>query len=75
MLQLFTFVFALNMVGITAACTHHFPYADTHFAALALGNILAAVACRNEFFLRYLFWVVVKLFQKVREISPKAAVL
>lgn len=65
-LQLFTFVFTLNMVGIVVACTRHFPYADKHYAALALGNILAAVACRNEFFLRYLFWVVVKLFQKVR---------
>ncbi|KAJ3536261.1 hypothetical protein NM688_g6862 [Phlebia brevispora] len=62
--MMFTFVFSLNMVGVVVACTHHFPYADKHFAALALGNILAAVACRNEFFLRYLFWVVVKLFQK-----------
>lgn len=64
--QLFTFVFALNMVGIVVACTHHFPYAEHHGAALALGNIMSAVACRNEFFLRYLFWVVVKVFQKVR---------
>ncbi|THH01227.1 hypothetical protein EW026_g1464 [Hermanssonia centrifuga] len=61
---LFTFVFTLNMAGILVACLHHFPYAEKHSAALALGNILAAVACRNEFFLRYLFWAVVKLFQK-----------
>ena len=53
------------MVGIVVAACHHFPYAERHVAAAALGNILAAVACRNEFFLRYLFWVVVKLFQKV----------
>ena len=52
--QFFTFVFALNMVGIVVACTHHFPYAEQHGAALALGNILAAVFCRNEFFNRNL---------------------
>ena len=63
--QLFTFVFSLNMVGIVVACTHHFPYAEKHGAALALGNITAAVAFRNELFLRYLFWVIVKIFQKV----------
>ena len=63
--QLFTLTFALNMAGILVACLHHFPYAEKHTAALALGNILAAVACRNELFLRYLFWLVVKLFQKV----------
>ena len=64
-MQLFTLTFALNMAGILVACLHHFPYAEKHTAALALGNILAAVACRNELFLRYLFWLVVKLFQKV----------
>ena len=43
------------------------PYAEKHGAAIALGNIVAAVACRNEMFLRAVFWVVVKLFQKVRQ--------
>ena len=57
------------MVGILVACLHHFPYAEKHTAALALGNVLAAVACRNELFLRYLFWLLVKLFQKVRRTS------
>ncbi|PSR81910.1 hypothetical protein PHLCEN_2v6205 [Hermanssonia centrifuga] len=52
------------MVGIFLACIHHFPYAEHHGAALALGNIVSAVACRNELFLRYLFWVIVKVFQK-----------
>ncbi|KAF7793497.1 hypothetical protein EIP86_004609 [Pleurotus ostreatoroseus] len=60
----FTFAFTLNMVGILVACLHKFPYAEKHAPALALGNFVASVACRNEFFLRYLFWTVVKIFQK-----------
>ena len=64
-LQNFTFAFTLNMVGILVACLHKFPYAEKHAPALALGNFVACVACRNEFFLRYLFWTVVKIFQKV----------
>lgn len=54
------------MVGILLACLRRFPYAEKHGAAIALGNIMAAVACRNELFLRYFFWVIVKLFQKVQ---------
>lgn len=69
-IKLFTFVFTLNMVGIFVACIHHFPYAEHHGAALALGNIVSAVACRNELFLRYLFWVIVKIFAKVRALQP-----
>ena len=65
--QLFTLTFALNMVGILMACLRRFPYAEKHGAAIALGNIMAAVACRNELFLRCVFWVVVKLFQKVQQ--------
>lgn len=64
-LQNFTLAFTLNMVGILVACLHKFPYAEKHGPALALGNFVASVACRNEFFLRNLFWVVVKIFQKV----------
>ena len=65
--QLFTVTFALNMVVVLMACLRRFPYAEKHGAAIALGNIVAAVACRNELFLRAVFWVVVKLFQKVRQ--------
>lgn len=53
------------MVGLLLACIHHFPYAEHHGAAIALGNVIGAVACRNELFLRGVFWLVVKLFQKV----------
>ncbi|PSS36813.1 hypothetical protein PHLCEN_2v1357 [Hermanssonia centrifuga] len=61
----FTLAFALNMIGILVACLHKFPYAEKHNAALALGNIVASVACRNELFLRYvLYWPIVKAFQK-----------
>ena len=47
------------------ACLDMFPYAKTHAPAIALGNIVAAIAVRNELFLRYFFWVIVKMFQKV----------
>ncbi|THG96727.1 hypothetical protein EW026_g5154 [Hermanssonia centrifuga] len=60
----FTIAFVLNMIAIVVACTHGFSYAEQHGAALALGNIVASVACRNEFFLRCLFWIIVKIFQK-----------
>lgn len=61
------------MVGIFVACIHHFPYAEHHGAALALGNIVSAVACRNELFLRYLFWVIVKIFAKVSAFLPSVS--
>ena len=70
--QLFTLTFTLNMVGILLACLHKFPYAEKHGAAIALGNIVAAVACRNELLLRGLFWVIVKLFQKVRHTTYRS---
>ncbi|KAJ3524798.1 hypothetical protein NM688_g8500 [Phlebia brevispora] len=69
--MLFTLSFTLNMVGILLAGLHRFPYAEKHGAAIALGNIMAAVACRNELFLRYLFWIVVKLFQQVRHLISR----
>jgi hypothetical protein len=57
------------MVGIVVACTTAFPYANNHAAAIALGNLTAAVACRNEFFLRYfVYWPLVHAFQKVSDI-------
>jgi hypothetical protein len=56
------------MIGIVVAACGKFRYADTHGAAMALGNIMASVACRNEFFIRYfLYWPLVHAFQKVRE--------
>ncbi|KIP09347.1 hypothetical protein PHLGIDRAFT_67777 [Phlebiopsis gigantea 11061_1 CR5-6] len=49
----FSLAFALNMIAIVVSCTHRWGYAENHAAALALGNLTASVACRNEFFLRY----------------------
>ncbi|KIP03418.1 hypothetical protein PHLGIDRAFT_26137 [Phlebiopsis gigantea 11061_1 CR5-6] len=61
----FSVAFALNMIAIVVACTHRWGYAENHAAALALGNLTASVACRNEFFLRYfVYWPLVKVFQK-----------
>ncbi|EKM50039.1 uncharacterized protein PHACADRAFT_105487 [Phanerochaete carnosa HHB-10118-sp] len=58
--MMFTTSFALNMIAIVVACTHYWGYAENHAAALALGNLTAAVACRNEFFLRYfIYWPLV----------------
>ncbi|GJE92420.1 hypothetical protein PsYK624_085740 [Phanerochaete sordida] len=63
--MLFTAAFVLNIIAIIVAATGHWPYADTRSVALALGSIAVAVACRNEFLLRYfLYWPVVRLFQK-----------
>lgn len=63
--MMFTISFALNMIAIVVACTHYWGYAENHAAALSLGNFVAAVACRNEFFLRYfVYWPLVKVFQK-----------
>lgn len=59
----------MNLVGIILAATDHFPYAKRHSAAITLGNILATCAVRNEFFLRCVFWILVKLFQKVSQSS------
>ena len=54
------------MIAIVVSCTHRWGYAENHAAALALGNLTASVACRNEFFLRYfVYWPLVKIFQKV----------
>ena len=53
------------MLGLLLACLDMFPYAKTHAPAIALGNIVAAIAVRNELSLRYFFWVIVKMFQKV----------
>ena len=53
------------MLGLLLVCLDMFPYAKTHAPAIALGNIVAAIAVRNELFLRYLFWFIVKIFRKV----------
>lgn len=71
--QLFTSAFTLNMIGIVVAACGKFPYAEMHGPAFALGNITASVACRNEFFIRYfLYWPLVKTFQKVRLYSVQS---
>ncbi|EKM53357.1 uncharacterized protein PHACADRAFT_259674 [Phanerochaete carnosa HHB-10118-sp] len=64
---MFSIIFTLNIVAIGISCTRYnfWRYAERNAAALALGNLTAAVACRNEFFLRYaIFWPTVKAFQK-----------
>jgi len=63
--QFFTLSLTLNTVGILLAALGRFPYAQDCAAAISLGNVLAAVAFRNELLLRGLFWVLVTLFQKV----------
>jgi len=62
--QLFTFCLTLNLVGILLASTDHFPYGKRHGPAITLGNIVACCAVRNEAFLRVVFYVLVKIFQK-----------
>lgn len=63
--QFFTLALTLNAVGILLAALGRLPYAQNRTAAISLGNVLAAVVFRNELLLRGLFWVLVKLFQKV----------
>lgn len=70
--QNFSIAFVLNIIGIIVAACGKFPYAEMHGPALALGNITASVACRNEFFLRYfVYWPLVHAFQKVRHLRTR----
>jgi hypothetical protein len=41
------------------AALHHFPYAENHLGALALGNLLCAIIMRNELFLRILYLIAI----------------
>lgn len=67
--QLFTLTFSANMIALLLTSLGHFHYGDKNASSIALGNILVAVLVRNELFLRGLFWVLVQLFQKVRQSS------
>ncbi|PQE33403.1 hypothetical protein CJF32_00006701 [Rutstroemia sp. NJR-2017a WRK4] len=57
--KFFVSVTLLNLAGIIMAALHHFPYAENHLGALALGNLLCAVIMRNELFLRILYLIAI----------------
>ncbi|GLJ38019.1 hypothetical protein SUGI_0773980 [Cryptomeria japonica] len=59
--RLFLLSLALNSTAFILAATGHFPYARKEAALFSVGNILALVLCRNEAFLRCVFWVSVKV--------------
>ncbi|GLJ37908.1 hypothetical protein SUGI_0771220 [Cryptomeria japonica] len=59
--RLFLLSFALNLTALILAATGHFSYAKKEAALFSVGNILALVLCRNEAFLRCVFWLVVKV--------------
>lgn len=52
--KVFLFITFLNLAGIIIPALHHFPYAQNHLGALALGNFLCAILVRNKLFLRTL---------------------
>ncbi|KAH9967880.1 hypothetical protein BC827DRAFT_1373120 [Russula dissimulans] len=62
--KLFTFVVALNLVGIILAASGHFPYAEKWTGAMALGNLTVAILVRNELFGRFLYCFVNTCFAK-----------
>ncbi|KAH9309500.1 hypothetical protein KI387_037411 [Taxus chinensis] len=59
--RLFLVCFSLNLIGLILAAAGHFPYAKREAALFSVGNILALVLCRNEAFLRCVFWAAVKV--------------
>ncbi|GLJ38017.1 hypothetical protein SUGI_0773930 [Cryptomeria japonica] len=59
--RLFLLSLALNLAALILAVTAYFPYAEKEAALFSVGNILALVLCRNEAFLRCVFWLVVKV--------------
>ncbi|KAF8314486.1 hypothetical protein DL93DRAFT_2080139 [Clavulina sp. PMI_390] len=62
--KFFIFIVTLNLAAITSAATGHFLYGRTHSGAILLGNLLAAVLMRNEFFLRILYFLANHLLAK-----------
>ena len=58
---LFLTSFTINLVILILAVTDNFSYAKSRAALFSVGNILMLVIVRNEVFLRFLFWLVVKL--------------
>ncbi|KAL1821609.1 hypothetical protein DCAR_0418037 [Daucus carota subsp. sativus] len=60
--RLFLVTLSLNIVGLALAASGYYTYARRKPAVFAIANILALTLCRNEAFLRCVFWFAVKLF-------------
>ncbi|KAK1404224.1 adenylate-forming reductase 03009 [Heracleum sosnowskyi] len=60
--RLFIVSLLLNIIGLALAATDYFTYGRRKPAVFSIGNILALTLCRNEAFLRCVFWLAVKLF-------------
>ncbi|XP_058100729.1 adenylate-forming reductase 03009-like [Magnolia sinica] len=58
--RLFAVCLLLNLLALVLAATGRFPYARRKAALFSVGNILALTLCRNEAFLRLVFWLAVK---------------
>lgn len=59
--RLFLLCFVVNMAALALATAGQFPYAHQRPAIFSMGNILALTLCRSEAFLRFLYWLAVKL--------------
>ncbi|XP_030970245.1 adenylate-forming reductase 03009-like [Quercus lobata] len=57
---LFSICLILNITGLVLATTGHFSYGKNRTALFSLANIVALTLCRNEAFLRVVFWLAVK---------------
>lgn len=62
--KLFTFVVAINFVGLVLAALDIWKYPRNYTGAVVLGNILVAVLVRNELFIRILYIIVNACFAK-----------
>ena len=58
--KLFFLIFMLNVAALVAVTHKRFDYGAKHVTSFALGNLLASVLARNEFFLRFAYWATVK---------------
>lgn len=58
--KLFFVTFMLNVAALVAVTHHKFGYGSKNVTSFALGNLLASVLARNEFFLRFAYWLTVK---------------
>jgi hypothetical protein len=63
--KFFTFIISLNIVGLVLAILGTWQYPRKYTGALVLGNLLAAILARNEFFGRLLYLIANTLFAKV----------
>ncbi|GLJ37910.1 hypothetical protein SUGI_0771260 [Cryptomeria japonica] len=59
--RLFLLSFAFNLTALLLAATGNFSYAKKEAALFSVGNIVALVLCRNEAFMRCVFWLAVKV--------------